>query len=219
MQASVVESLGRATATIALVGALGAAPVVPPAEIPADAPATQILARIAGRDAGIESYSVPVRIKVSVHKLFTFHIGLAGTQHYSRPDGIALDVRRIPAQGRKLFAEIGTPLTWQRQYDLRPVAANGRLDTQLEGVPKQPSDIVRMVVDVDGARDAPLHAQWWTRDGSTIDMHVVERAESGYELPAHTDADLTMKGTKIHAAIDYGSYAVNAAQIARNQTF
>jgi len=211
MQESASRQIGRLLGTITCAGTLGAFPATSTAPTPA---ASQILARIAQRDAAIESYTVPVQIKVSIHKLFTFHIALGGTQKYLEPAAVTMDVRRIPVQGRKLFAEIGTPLTWPRQYDLRLVATNGAAGGyELEGVPKQPSDIVRMVVDA-ADQDGRLHARWWMRTGSTIDMLVTEQTISGYELPAHADAELTLKGMKIHAAIDYGAYTVNEAKVA-----
>jgi hypothetical protein len=196
-------------AAATLAGTLGvSAPVAPPA---APTP-TEVLARYTGHDASLQSYVVPVHIDVRVHKLFTFHFGLDGTQSFKRPAKLALDVQRVPPQGRKLFAEIGTPLTWCQQYDLHLVSGNVEHGPyRLEGVPKHPGDIARMVVDVDGDPSSPLHAQWWTHDGSTIDMHITEAASGGYELPKHSEADLDISGTKIHASIDYGSYAVNEA--------
>ncbi len=56
---------------------------------------------------------------------------------------------------------------------------------------------------------APLHAIFTTRDGSTIDMHIAETLVDGYELPTHTDADMTFGPYKIHASIDYGAYGIN----------
>ncbi|HEY0613077.1 MAG TPA: hypothetical protein VGC96_00495 [Candidatus Elarobacter sp.] len=202
--------MARALAAItALTGLLGASPAVPSSALPA---ATEVLARINGHDARLTSYSVPVHISVRVKKLLTFHFGLDGMQYFKRPARLALDVQRVPAQGRKLFAELGTPLTWPQQYDLRLVAGSGdRGPYHLEGVPRHGGEIARMVVDVDGDASAPLHAQWWTTDGSTIDMRITEQDAGGYELPRHAEADLNISGTKIHASIDYGPYTVNEA--------
>ncbi|HEY0395100.1 MAG TPA: hypothetical protein VGD01_11460 [Candidatus Elarobacter sp.] len=196
-------------AALALAGSLGVSSGIPAGT---QISASDVLARINGHDARVSSYAVPVHIAVRVKKLLTFHFGLDGTQYFKRPAHLALEVPRVPAQGRKLFAELGTPLTWPQQYDLRLVAANGeRGPYRLEGVPKRGGEIARMVVDVDADPDAPLHAQWWTTDGSTIDMRITEQAAGGYELPRHAEADLNIGGTKIHASIDYGAYAVNEA--------
>jgi len=210
MQANAARTVGRALAGTMLVAALGTAPTIPTAMTPS---ATEILTRVTGRDAALQSYSVPVHIDVHVRKVIMWHFGLGGMQYFKRPDRIALDVQRVPPQGRKLFAELGTPLTWPQQYDLRLVGANGdRGPYHLEGTPKAASDVTRMVVDVEGTDPAaPLHAQWWTNDGSTIDMQITEQPAGGYELPKHAEADLDITGTKIHASIDYGPYAVNEA--------
>jgi hypothetical protein len=207
MQANAARTVGRALAGTTLVAALGAAPTIPAATTPS---ATEILARVTGRDAALQSYSVPVHIDVRVRKVIMWHFGLGGMQYFKRPDRLALDVQRIPPQGRKLFAELGTPLTWPQQYDLKLVGADGdRGPYRLEGVPKRASDVTRMVVDIGGDPSAPMHAQWWTNDGSTIDMQITEQAAGGYELPKHAEADLNITGTKIHASIDYGPYSVN----------
>jgi hypothetical protein len=207
MQANAARSVGRALAATTLVAVLGVAPTIPSATSPS---ATEILARVTGRDAALTSYSVPVRMDVRVHKLLTFRMGFDGMQYYKRPDRLALEGAKIPPQGRKLFAELGTPLTWPQQYDLRLVAANGeRGPYHLEGTPKHPSDVAKMSVDIDGDPSAPLHAQWLMHDGSTVDMHITEEAAGGYSFPKHADVDLNVSGYKIHASIDYGPYAVN----------
>jgi hypothetical protein len=210
MLASAARPVARALAgALTLVGALGASPTIPAATAPT---ATEILARASEQGARVESYAVPVHMDVRVHKLITFHVGLNGMQYYKRPDRLALELRSVPAQYRKLFAELGTPLTWPGAYDLRLVAADGeRGPYHLEGTPKRPCEVAKMQVDVDGDPAAPLHAQWTMRDGGTIDMHITEQAAGGYELPKHADADMAFGGYKIHASIDYGPYAVNEA--------
>lgn len=209
MQASGARSVGLAlTAAVAVAGTLGvSAPVSQAMPSP-----SEVLARYTGHDASLQSYTVPIHINVSVRKLLTFHFGLDGTQSFKRPTHLLLDVPRVPPQGRKLFAEIGTPLTWAQQYDLHCVSGNpDHGPYRLEGVPKHPGDVARMVVDVDGDPYAPLHAQWWTHDGDTIDMRITEESVGGYALPKHSEADLNISGTKIHASIDFGTYAVNEA--------
>jgi hypothetical protein len=195
-------------AMTALAGTLGVSPAPPQAAVTV----AEVLARYTTRDASVQSYTVPVHIDVRVHKLLTFHFGLDGTQSFKRPAHLTLDVQHVPPEGRKLFAELGTPLTWSQQYDLHLVSGSSEHGPyRLEGVPKRPSGIARMVVDVDGDPSVPLHAQWWTHDGSTIDMRITEDGTGGYEFPKHSDVDLDISGTKIHASIDYGAYAVNEA--------
>lgn len=210
MQASAARAIRCGLAAVtALAGTLGVAPA-PQATV---ASATEVLARYTGHDAAVQSYTVPVHIDVRVRKLLTFHFGLDGTESFKRPTYLSLDVNRVPAEGRKLFADLGTPLTWSQQYDLHLVSGSPEHGPyRLEGVPKRSSSgVARMVVDVDGDPSVPLHAQWWTHDGSTIDMRITESSSGGYELPKHSEADLDISGTKIHASIDYGAYSVNDA--------
>jgi len=57
---------------------------------------------------------------------------------------------------------------------------------------------------------APLHAQWFCRDGGTIDMHITEQeGAGGYDLPQHAEADMHFGGCAVHASFQYGTYAVN----------
>jgi hypothetical protein len=209
LQASAARSIRCALAVTTLAGTLGAVP----APVQSAASAMQVLARFTAPDAAVQSYTVPVHIDVRVRKLLTFHFGLDGTQSFKRPAQLSLDVARVPAEGRKLFAELGTPLTWPQQYDLHLISGSGtdRGPYRLEGVPKKPSGVARMIVDVDADPSAPLHAQWWTHDGTTVDMRITESSGGGYALPKHSEADLDVSGTKIHASIDYGAYSVNDA--------
>jgi len=197
----------RALVALTFVGALGAAPTIPAATTPT---ATDVLARVTEHDARVESYAVPVHIDVRLHKLITFHFGMNGMQYFKRPDRLALEMRSVPAQYRKLFAELGSPLTWPVLYDLRMTGSDGEHGPyHLEGVPKRASDVARMLVDVDGEAGAPLHAVWTMRDGGTIDMRITEAITDGYQLPVHADADMTFGSYKIHASIDYGPYTIN----------
>jgi len=207
MQAGPANRVARALAAMALAGAMGAAPAIPAPPVTA----VDVLARVTRGDAGIESYSVPVRIEVRFHKLISLRFHLDGTQYFKRPDRIALDMRSVPAQYRELFAELGTPLTWPSLYDLRLIASSADPVTyQLEGTPKHRGNVERMVVDVDGDPAAPLHVQWFCRDGGTIDMHITEQeGAGGYALPQHAEADMHFGGYAVHASFQYGSYAVN----------
>ena len=209
MQASPARPVTRAFATIALAASLGAAPTIP---APPVTP-TEVLARMTRGDAGIESYSVPVRINVRLHKLISVRFHLSGTQYFKRPDHLALDLHAVPAQYRQLFAELGTPLTWPSLYDLRLVASTAQPATyQIEGIPKHRGDVERLVVDIDGDASAPLHAQWFCRGGGTIDMRITEQeGAGGYDLPQHAEADMNFGGYAVHATFQYGTYAVNEA--------
>ncbi|MBV8645480.1 MAG: hypothetical protein JO225_16370 [Candidatus Eremiobacteraeota bacterium] len=208
MDSSAARPIARALATIAIVGALGAAPTIP---APERSTPNEILARVTERDAQVESYSAPVHIDARFHKLFTFHFHFNGTQYYKRPGKMAFDVRAIPSQYRKLFVELGTPMTWPALYNLRvvdaPVASTAGY--RLEGVPKHACEVRSMLVDVDDEQTAPLHVFWTTKDGATIDMHITQQVVAGFQLPAHAEADIAESGFKVHATIDYGPYVLN----------
>lgn len=207
MQASAARLAVRAIATISLVASLGVAPTIPAPP----ATATDVLALVTRGDAGIESYSVPLRIDVRLHKLISLRFHLNGTQYFKRPDRLALDLHAVPAQYRELFAELGTPLTWPSLYDLRLVASTAQPATfQIEGIPKRHGDIERMVVDVDAS--APLHVHWFCHGGGTIDMRITQQEGlGGYDLPEHAEADMNFGGYAVHATFEYGTYAVNEA--------
>ncbi len=176
--------------------------------------AAQVLARFTARDAMLDSYTVPVHVDVHLHKLITLHFGLNGMAYYKRPDHVALELRAMPAAYRHVFAEIGSPLTWADIYDLRVrdvVTDDGRTTYHVEGTPRRPGEIERMLLDVDADADAALRGRWFLKDGTTIAMMIEESAAGPYELPKRTEADLDAGGFRVHAVLDYGAYSFNVA--------
>ena len=208
MHARAAGRVAYALAALGLTGLSGAAPTIPSSKLPS---ASDVLARFTEHNTGLASYASPVHIDVRIHKLFTFRIGLNGTQYFKRPDRLALEIRSVPAQYRRMFAELGTPLTWPVDYDLRVVNASGdRAPYHLEGTPKHAGNVTRMLVDVDGDPSQPLHVEWFMRDGGTVDMRLTQDASCGYQLPKHSEADMRFGGYKIHAVMDYGPYTTNS---------
>jgi hypothetical protein len=174
--------------------------------------AGRLLALVCAGNAGIDSYSVPLHIDVRVHKLLTFHMGLNGMEYFKRPNKLALEMPRIPEQSRRVFGELGMPLSWPALYDMSvagTTVADGRTTYHLRGVPKHPNDIDHMLVDLDGDVAVPIHVQWFLHDGGTITMTIRSGFDGTHELPKHADLDLATSGYKIHAAIDYGTYVLN----------
>ncbi len=206
MQAAAVRNrIALALTALAAAGTMGAAPAYPTTVAAADA-----LARVAEQDAPLDSYAVPVRMEVRLHRLLTIHVHFDGMQYFRRPGRVALDIRQIPKQYRDEFADLGTPLTWSVKYDWRVVSTpDGR--PQLVGVPKHPGAVESMTLDAGREPGAPMHAVFAMHDGGSIDMHVTQRLVDGYALPAHTDADMVFGPYRIHASIDYGQYSVNGA--------
>src|SRR5581483_9702038 len=91
---------------------------------PATISAVDVLARVTAADQPLASYAVPVHIEARLHRLFTFHFGLDGMVYYKRPDRLALDMHHVPSDFRRLFGELGTPLTWSSTYDMNVVSAS-----------------------------------------------------------------------------------------------
>ncbi len=174
--------------------------------------AAQLLSRINASDDLLASYSVPIHVEARLHRLFTFRFGLNGTVYYKRPDRVALDMQHVPGQFRRLFDEMGTPLTWSSTYDVSVASstvAGGRATYHIKGVPKHDGEVVSVLLDVDQDMSGPVHAQWFCRDGTRIDETITESIEGVYELPKHVEADIFSGGLTVHATIDYGAYDVN----------
>jgi hypothetical protein len=166
------------------------------------------------RDALLDSYSVPVHVDVHLHKLITFHFGLDGMQYYKRPDRVAFELREMPASYRRLFAEMGTPLTWADTYALKLVdttTTDGGAVYTIEGTPREPHEVTRVLFEIADDASAPLRSHWFCKDGTTIAMTIDEAASGPYQLPKRAQADLSVSGFRVHAVLDYGTYAVNAA--------
>jgi len=203
----------RGLAALALGTALCTAAGAPISAAPDTIPsAGRLLGLVCAGSAGVDSFAVPVHIDVRVHKLLTFRMGLNGMEYFKRPNKFALEMPRIPEQSRRVFGELGTPLSWPAQYDMNVLGstvADGRTTYHLRGVPKSPNDIDHMLLDLDGDPAVPLHVQWFLHDGGTIAMTIRSEFDGMHELPKHADLDLTTGGYKIHAAIDYGNYVVN----------
>jgi hypothetical protein len=176
--------------------------------------AAQVLARFTARDALLDSYIVPVHVDVHLHKVVTFHFGLNGMAYYKRPDHVALELRAMPASYRRVFSEMGSPLTWGGTYDLRMrdvVPDDSRTTYHIEGTPRHPGEIDHMLLDVDTDVNAAMRGRWFCKDGTTISMRIEESAAGPYRLPKRTEADLATGGYRIHAVMDYGAYSFNAA--------
>ena len=176
--------------------------------------AIQVLARVTAGDALLDSFTVPVHIDVHLHKLITLHFGMNGTEYFKRPDRLTLDLREMPAQYRRLFGEIGTPLTWPATYDMRTVGstvADGHTTYRIEGTPRHAGAIKSVVLAVDDDATLPVHGTWTCTDGTTIDMTFEEEASGPYQLLKRALADVSVSGYRIHAVLDYGPYTFNAA--------
>jgi hypothetical protein len=56
-----------------------------------------------------------------------------------------------------------------------------------------------------------VRGTWTCNDGTEIAMSFDEQPAGPYQLPKHAVADVAVSGYKIHAVLEYGAYAFNAA--------
>ena len=203
------------------VRALGAAVLGAVAAIVASAPigaatpsAEEILASVTAGDAQLSSYSVPVHVDARLHRLIGLRFGMNGKVYFKRPDRVALEMRMVPEQHRRLFAELGTPLTWASAYDLSMMSSDtvgGHFVHHVRGVPKHPGEVDHMLLDVADDPSVPLHVRFWCHDGTAIEMAIEREAFGKFELPKRVVADVSSRGWNVHAVLDYGAYEVNEA--------
>jgi len=173
----------------------------------------QVLARMSVPNALLDSYTVPVHVDVHLHRVITLHFGTNGTQYYKRPGHLALDLRSLPVAYRRLFGEIGTPLTWESTYDLRLADAtvtDEHTIYRIEGAPRHASYVTHVVLEVDSDATVPVRGAWTCKDGTTVAMSFEEEPAGPYRLPKRAVADLAVGGYGVHAVVDYGPYAFNA---------
>jgi len=170
-----------------------------------------LFAQYASEDPSLRSYSVPLHATVSIHKLFTFHMGMNGMAYFRSPDRLAIDIRGVPEQYRKTFAKLGTPRTWPESYDMQVVGVDGTGEDRtyhLRGTPYHSCEIDHLEADV-GGLNAPVKATWYMRDGGTIAATIEFTTAGPYSVPKAEHADIDSGGFKIHADLDFGDYEVN----------
>jgi len=170
-----------------------------------------LFAQYASEDPSLRSYSVPLHATVSIHKLFTFHMGMSGMAYFRRPDRFAVDIRGVPEQYRRTFAKLGMPRTWPQSYDMQIVGVDGTGDDRvyhLRGIPYHSCEIDHLEADV-GSPNAPVKATWYMRDGGTIAATIDFTTVGGYSVPKSEQADIDSGGFKIHADLEFGDYEVN----------
>ena len=176
----------------------------------------QILAKMAANANGIDTYEVPVEIRVHVKKVISVPFRMSGERYFKRPDKTALKLYHVPAQAKgfsNLYASLGTPRTWLQTYDITLDNVNtstGAPFYELRGSYKHPSNVDHILLDVDARTFDPIKAQWFYKNGATILMTIVEDSVEGkYRLPQHETVDINFPEYSGHATIDYGTYAIN----------
>ncbi len=176
----------------------------------------QILA-LAGAARGLNSYSVPVHFDVHLHRPVGIKTGVDAIVYYKAPAQAALTITKSPFLLRSLFK--GTYAidlavqVWPSKYNVTSVSrglSGGKAAFLLQAVPRSPDpavDHVMFAVAQNGY--AALAASWYYKDGSTIELSIVNQLLSNYVLPATETIAVSMPQYKLDADGTFGEYALN----------
>lgn len=176
----------------------------------------QILAKMAANTSGLNTYEVPVEIRIHVKKVVSVPFRVSGERYFEQPDKSALKLHSVPAAAKafsNLYATLGTPLTWPQTYDITLENVTTSIVKplyELRGTYKRESNVDYILLDVDAVTFDPVEVRWFYRNGATIIMDVQEGPVAGkYRLPIHEVVDLNFPSYSGHATIDYGTYVIN----------
>ena len=132
---------------------------------------------------------------------------------FIRPDVIKLDMHLVPAQYRRLFAALGTPLTWSQGFDFTTdsVTFDGtRKFYHLRGVARDASTgVASVLLDVPDDHLDAMRARWTCADGTLINERVYPGMDGTYDLPRRAEIETTAQGFHVYADLEYGDYALN----------
>lgn len=188
-------------------------PILLSALIAAPAPASiPLFAHLSTERAPLESYAVPLHVDVTLHKWISFRFGMNGMVYFKEPARLKLEMRSVPEQYQRLFADLGTPRTWPQTYDLQVLdetIVGGRKTYRLVGTPRRPNQVDHMIVEMTD-ETAPITAQWFLHDGGTIRARIETASVSSHLVPTREQADINVNGYKIHADMRYGEYELNS---------
>lgn len=211
------RSLGGGLAAIAVVvcslsvqaHAARAASPAPAADLDAD----RVVALVTAGSEQLDSYVVPVHVEARVHALIPLRVKLDGTVYFKRPERVKLEMHLVPAQYRRLFAALGTPLTWSQGFDFTTdsVTLEGtRKFYHLRGVARDASSgMASVLLDVPEDHLDAMHARWTCADGMQIGERVYPGSDGTYDLPKRAEIEITAEGLHVHADLEYGDYALN----------
>ena len=175
----------------------------------------QILARAARAD-GVTGYSVPVHFQVHLRRPVGARSGVDGIATYTAPAQAALTITQVPGPIGLFFR--GTyeldlvPQTWASKYHVTAVseAAIGGVFVyvlQAQPVPASP-DIDVVTLQVAQADFAPLSAFWHYRNGSSIQLTLVDQHLNSLMVPKTATISVAMPKYALDATATYGTYAI-----------
>jgi len=166
--------------------------------------------------AGLQTYQVPVRIALRLHKVITLPVSLSATRYFKVPDKERLVMRTVPAIAKPFqnaYAALGTPATWPQVYngvEVPPSISTARAVYELRATYKRPSNVDHILLDVDATTFDPVQSRWYYTNGATIVMKIEEQSVEGkYRLPLRETLDVTFPSYRGSAVVEYGSYIIN----------
>lgn len=178
-----------------------------------DLDAARVVALVTAGSEQLDSYVVPVHVEAKVRAFIPIHVKLDGTVYFKRPERVKLDMHLVPAQYRRLFAALGTPLTWSQGFDFTTdsVSIDGtRKFYHLRGVARDPSTgVASVLLDVPDDHLDAMHARWTCADGTQINERVYPGTDGTYDLPKRAEIETTADGLHVHADLEFGDYALN----------
>ncbi len=171
--------------------------------------ASQLLTQMAAPNAALTSYEVPVHFDIDLHSFLELHTTVDGTAYFRQPDQSAVDFNTVPVMAdafKHLAGSLGTPATWDQDYDVSLVSAD-----ELQLVPKVSGNVSKVLVDVDPATYGIVRERFTYKNGGTIDMHQSNATFGGFLLPSSQTADFNLPNYKAHVISAYGAYKLNVA--------
>jgi hypothetical protein len=160
----------------------------------------QILAR-AGAANGLQSFSVPVHMNVSLHKPMGFKAGIDGTAYYKAPGKSALVITKTPPVIGGFFKGQYNldlvPQAWPAKYKVTSVQSSTR------------NGVDHVVFDVAQNGYAPLSAQWIYPDRSSVSISLASTRVSSYQLPQSETVTVAMPKYNLDATSNFGQYSLN----------
>lgn len=174
-----------------------------------------LLARAAD-DAGVQSYSVPVKMDVHLHRMFGLSVRVEGQAYYKAPGKSALVITKAPAVIGRFFKGSYNldllPQAWPAKYRVTSTSATVTAGTPayaLDAVPRTPNGVDHVVFTVARAGFAPLSAEWFYADHSTIGLSIGIERVGNTMLPRSESVAVAMPKYKLDATSSFGRYELN----------
>jgi predicted PurR-regulated permease PerM len=174
----------------------------------------QILARAARAD--VSGYSVPIHFDVHLRRPVGARSGVDGVATYTAPAQATLTITQVPGPIGLFFR--GTyeldlvPQTWGSKYHVTAVSEDVLGGAKVYVLQVQPvpasTDIDRVIFQIAQADFAPLSALWHYRNGSSIQLTLVDQHLNSLVVPKTATISVAMPRYALDATATYGAYSV-----------